>query len=681
MAEFNPKFKTPNDPSYIGFSRETSGKTSLSGLIKDVGSTAIQGINTVDEINTENIKSEITNASVGQADTAAKDATPSTPTETDDGDTTAVDVFGEEKTSASVPEINKGTDRAAKLTQAYKQGKITSTAYWGQMATLSKSLKSRYAGYGDVIDKQFQGVTGQIPANALAESKRKEYLKGVATAASEEKQFNSFIKSNIQYLPADYFDRIKAGKPYTQLETYSAVHKTRSTEHNLNYEKDKLAIAHAQGNLVEEQAVGQAQNALNTRADSILGEVATTELINGIQQAQAKGSQITPQEKEQIRVGFGQLMLKTEQSLEDELRKPSSDGSQTYYSMIKDPGKVKAIKEQALSRLNFVKDLLENDHHGVLGATLNNAKAIQDDATNKLLKSDDFFALADAANKNGGGPLIGEHFADPSFVGARTRAGKALGDLMTAKIAAGKPEPAVEAIKKVMEQPGASPDDKKAQARDVVNRNVSAILSTNATQTSTATAAENLYGKGNSNFLAHLPPSQQTEMYTKLVSEPVTKKMLETKATRPDLWERYKDWAKGSFMALQRTNAASIQEGVQNRENIDIEWDSSTNQFKTKLTAAGKEALRKQQQGTDTFISGFEEAFQGDVEGAVTAMNKQIKVLEGVLKADGSDVTHEMSVLLGAMNISTMTPKQQTLFQKARQAIDLELNPPEPQSK
>lgn len=696
MADFNPRFKAANDPSYIGYSKEGSGKTSLAGLVKDIGSTGILTVNTLDEINQDEIKAQIkagsTDALAGT--TTAAPGAADVPTDTvDEGvaETTSTDtIFGEEKTSASVPEIAQGAKRAEKLTSALKAGKISNTAYWGQMAALSKQLKARYSGYEDVIDKQFQGVTGQIPANALAETKRTEYLKGVATAASDEKQFNSFIKSNIQYLPADYFDRVKAGKPYSQLDTYSYVHKVRSQEHELNYRKDKIAAAHAEGNLQEETAVGEAQNTLNTRADAILGETATVELIDGIRAAQAKGNLVTPQDKEKIRVGYGQLSLKMEQALEDELRKPTSDGKETFYSLIRDPGKVKAIREQAMSRLNFVKQLVEDDHYGVLGSTLNNVKAMQDDATNRLLKEDDYFALADAIVKNGGGPLITEHFADPAFKAFRDRGGAALGRVMTgqavdqmnmAKVAAGKPEPVVEAIKKVWAQPTVPMEEKKAQARGAIEANIRGLVSPNATTVSSATAAENLYGKANSNFLAHFPAAQQNEMYAKLVSEPVTDKMAEVRATRPDLWDRYRDWAKGSFLALQRTNAATIQEGVSQRENIDIEYDSSTNQFKTKLTEKGKEEQRKQLQGTDTFLSGFEEAFTGDTDRAVTNLNKQIKILEKVLKVDGKDVSQEIATLLGVMDINTMTGKQQTFFQRVRQAIDTELNPPEADKK
>lgn len=677
MAEFNPRFKQSNDPSYIGYSKETSGSTAVSGLIKGISGTAITGINTIDEINTENIKAEIAGASVGTGGApspAAPVADPLAGTEEPvDG---AIDVFGEEKNSATVPEIAQGTARGQKLTQAYKQGKISPTAYWGQMAALSKSLKARYAGYSEVIDRQFQGVTGQVPANALAETQRKELLKNAASASSEEKQFNSFIKSNIQYLPADYFDRIKAGKPYSQLETYSAVHKTRSTEHNLNYEKDKLALAHASGNLVEEEAIGQAQNTLNTRADSILSAVATAPLIDAIQQAQAKGATVSPQEKEQIRVSFGQLKLKIEDTLESELRKPTSDGKQTFYSLIRDPGKVKAIKEQALARVNYYQQLIEDNNFGLLGATLNNAKAIQDDATNKLLSSDPYFSLQDAATKNGGGPLLNEHFADQSLVTTKNRAGKAVMDLMMAQIAAGKPKPMVDALKEIMAQP-ISAEDKKAQARGAIQTNITAMISPNATSTSAATAAENLYGKGNANFLAHFPASQQTEMYTKLVSEPVTDKMLNLRSSRPDVWNGYVNWAKGSFLALQRSNAATIQEGVANRENVNVTWDPTTNQFSTELTEAGKADQRRKAGGTDSLISGFERAFAEDTDSAVTAMNKQIKVLEKVLKANGGNVSQEIANLLGTLDIKMMTPKQQTFFQRARQAIDTELNPPE----
>jgi hypothetical protein len=669
MAEFLPPSKGSSDPSYIGFSRETSGNTALPNAIKGVSDLVGTGVRVYDEHIRNKLAVDLKAGVAGVNETVVpKSANEEVQESEDEEEGDAVDLFSTDQTSSN-PDISRGGTQASRLTSAYRQGKLSSTAYWGKMAALSKELKARYPGYADEVDKQFQGHTGQIPANALAASRRKEYTASVASVNSEEKMFNRFVQTNIGYLPADYFQRVKEGNPYDKLEVYETVAKRKARDLENNAIKDNLSIAANQGNLTQENAVGAASDALNSRASAILSNVTSKQLVDKITQAQASGASVSPQELEQVRAAWGLLRIKAEQALEEELRKPNSDGGYTWYSLIKDPSKVKAIREQALQQFDSLQNMLDNKDFGSFAATLNANKAMEASTKNELLKRP-FWRFMDAAASMGNRELLSVMMTKPGFMSTMGQEAKASLDMLTAQMAAGDKTPMATQIQQVQQSTKGNKEDAKRVTREVIANNIVSLTSDKATMSAKEAAAERMFGQGNENILTKVAnTTQRKELYNRMVSPIVTKSMAEVRQTKPELWSNYVNWSKQSFLALQKANIQTMQEGVENRENIDIEW--SGNRFVVKNLQPKKGSL----------ISGVENAMQDTTVMAVSDLNKQIALLEEVLKVDGGDVSAELSTLFGAMGIDTNAQKSPTVYQKARKALDLYLNPPEPEGK
>lgn len=691
MVEFNRGIQVGSDPSYLGYSKERSGDQTVATAIKGIGNLLIQGTVAADEIIQDNIKSDLVSGvqaigeELGGGAGPQQPTPPATATDTEpaggaaDTDGT-VDIFGEDKTSATTnPDIQKNVESARRLTQAYQRGKISQTAYWGKMSTLSKELKARYAGYSEIIDRQFQGVTGQIPATALANARRKEYLGYLSTINEEEKFFSNFTKSNIAYLPPDYYERAKAGNPYTKMEVFERVHRLKSRQLEQDALKDNLAIKTSLGNLSQEEAIGAASDVANTRVNAILADTASQELINQMTSAtrQAASGQVpSPEQTQALRAQFGLFKLQVEQAIEADLRRPTSDGKYTYYSLIKDPAKIKAIKEQAIAPVDNLAKLLEDKDYGLFASALNYSKAAEANTKSTMLK-DPYWRYIGAAKELGGTEVLGEMVWRPEYEKFKNNAVKAGLDMMAGKTVAGVPDPLVNQMQTVNREFKADKEEVKLANRGLIAKEITALVSPNASQTSMSTAAENMFGEGNSNFLLHFEPKRQQELYDRMVAPNVTVAMQKVRETKPQLWDKYREWAKSSFVALQSANASTVQEGFTEREEIKLEWDAKANQFTWTQTAVGAQRERQRAEGTESFISGVEGAFTQDVTTAVRNINRQIKLLEGVLKVDGSDVSKEILTLLSAMNINTLTPKQHTLFQKLRRTLDEAVNPPE----
>ena len=694
MSIFNPNVKTGADPSYLGFSREREGNKSLATAVKGFGSLAIEGIVAADEALTERAKeatqagiADIQNSIIGGTpapDTAAVaavdpiDAFVDETTAPGDGGDDETSVFGGETLSQQGnPEITQGGKEAERLTSAYKAGKISPTMYWGRMMTLSKRLKAQYPGYSDQIDRTFQGSVGQVPANALATAKRKEVTSLASSQNKEEKKFQTFVQQALLkgYLPPDYYKKIEAGQPYSQMEVYEYVRGKAATEFSVNQQKDRLAIATTTGNLVEEDAIGVAQNDLNQVVTSFITDTFNADVVSKIEEAAKKGTAVTPAEKDQLRQAFGILKAKAEQTIEGRMRKPTANGH-TYYSMLKDPGKAKQIKEQALAPLESLEKLLEDDNFGLLAAQVNSTKALKEQA-NLVVLSQPYFATVNAIKENGGGDIIMQQtLTNPAFQKIQDKAVKNVVQMMSSEQAAGIVKPLVNKLAEVKANPRATAGDKSLASRTLIQNTITALTNKKTTQVAQETAAQDAFGDGNANFLSHFSYNQRVEVYGALVNPTVTKSMLEIKARRPELWNNYKNWAESSFIALQKANVASVQEGFSERQNVKVEWDATTNQFKASVTEAGLRDQENRKKNRDSLLSGVERSLSTDVHNAVVDLNRGIKSLELILKEDGGDVSGRVLQLLQSAGLDTKKPHEQTFFSKAREAIDNALNPP-----
>lgn len=676
MAKFNPDIPRSNDPSYLGYSRESSGDDSSAALIKGLAGTALSGVKYADEVITENAKTDVSESVAAELNSMLPGA-PGTAEDQGQAEGASnveeVDVFGEEKTQATVPEINRGRANAERLTKAYKQGRLTPTYYWGRMAAKAKELKARYPGYTDVIDKQFQGLTGQIPANALANAKRKEVTDHLAKVNLEEKAFQGLVKQKwVQgHLPADYWERVKSGDPYTKLEVYEFIQRGEAREADQAQVKTALSIRKDAGDVVKDEAIGAASDRVNTIATATLSNSFNQKLVDSITESitqAGKGKLPTPEEKQALRAQFGLLKAQIRQKQIAAMNAADPSGK-TYNSLIDDPAKIKAILENGLAEVNVLEDLLENEDYGLFSMTLNNIKAREEDTKNTVLSKAPIYGYIGAIKSTGGAELAADVILRTETQAVIGRANQSMVQSIAAATIAGEnKEPLSMSMQSVNRSAKGSKEQRAGTQRSLLENNIKIMTSPKTTETAMANAAEVMFGEGNRNFLLHFAgqPQQQRTVYDKMVSPHVTEAMKKLRTTQPKLWDRYKDWAKESFVALQATAISTVQEGFEERPDVSLTWDPQANQFIPKLSARGQ----RRATGQGTLIETFEAQLDTNVTEAVNNLNRQIKLLENILKVDGTDVTQEISVLLGAAGINPKAEKTPTVFSKAREAVN-----------
>lgn len=689
MAKFNPEVPETNDPSYLTYSNKTSGDQSLATLFSGLGDTFGKAVKAFDEDRQEAIKAEVSggvedvNQSLLQVLGTTEEAenqdeenyTPSTEeAEEFGGETNAADVAAFNAT----PDGRAAVENARRLTRARQDGRVTDVDYWMRMEAQAKKLKARYPGYSAIIDRQFQGITGAIPANAYVQAQRRQYNATLTQATKEEKEWRTYVKSNEQYLPPDYYTRIQQGNPYTQLEVQERVRRLKTRDYQFKTEENEHNRKVREGNANKEDSIGIASDKTGAYVDQIINDSIAPykDLAPLLKKAQTDAKSLTPQEKAALTQKFGELRYAAEEGIEKILRDPWDDGKTTYYNMIDDPSKIKAIKEQALSRIDSIQKLISDNDFGILNSVSTYNKAIQSDATKKLLESHNYWGLVNAAKELGGGETLNQLFLNQKYVDMQSDAAKAFLDISLVKTVTGQTTSTEETIKKMRDDAkkvGVNANDQRRMFRQEIDNKVALLMSPEAPIQSWQAAATSLYGQKNRNFLSSVASAQRHDWYMKLTSPQVTARMQELGKTDPSVYNDYKAWAKKSFVDLNRDLAAGVQEGVVFRENIDIEYDPKSNHFGVTTTRQGANRAVERSSGSDSlvgsFIKGIEEGLEETSITAVDKLNRQIDNLKPILKEEGKDINEELAKLFHGMGINTDAPKAKTMFQKIRSSI------------
>ena len=670
MANFIPQQQRSSDPSYIGYSRQTSGDRSSAALVRGLGSLFLGGVQLADESIKANIKEDL-NAGVLDVNESILPEDATIDEESTD-DTTTIDIFQETKTQATGPGVqgSQAKAQASKLTRAFRAGRITPAYYWGQMSKLSRELKTRYPGYESNIDRQFQGITGQIPANALANARRKEYTSHLSKVNEEEKHFQSLIRQQWvqEYLPVDYWERQSAGDPYTKLEVYKFINDGRRVEAELSSEKARLSLAKERGNLVQEEALGAAINRVNTISGTVLNSTFGQGIVRNIQDAvrrQGRGIQMSPEEKNTLRTQFAQLRAQIRQKQIAALNAPDQLGN-TYNSLISDPSKTKTILEQGQQELNVLENLLNDEDFGLFAATLNHIKARREDYTNQVL-SVPFFGYAEGIKEVAGTEIFDQLSMNTSFQKQMHEANQTLMDIVAAKTITGDTSSLESEIEKTVSAAKGGNEQKAILTRGLIEQSVTALSSPSTVEQARVTAAEKMFGQGNQNFLLRFSGNsrQMNAVYRTMISAQVTATMSAVAETRSDLWNKYVNWAKGSFMAMQHGNISGVVEGLTEREDTNISWDGDNKRFVFSLTERG----RQRRKASEDNLVNLENYFNTNIERAVDSLNDQISLLSAIIELDGGNVEEELSVLLGSSGVMMPNKKEATFFASLRDKL------------
>jgi hypothetical protein len=723
LAKFNPSLPKSGEPSYLSHSKETSGDKSLATLVAGLGGLAITGMGVYDEeekkavtkeaeavatktrddetrlLQEDNARlrgetSSLTGTPVPSVDAGTAPATPpaaeptidpkipatANPADAPGPDYDERSLFSEDLLSGqNLPEpIKKEIGDMSRYGKGVAAGKMRYTDYTGRMDAKAKELINRYPRHAEEIRKAFQSVTGQDPANANAAAVRHENTQLLAERSAQANKHETWIRSlaDSGLLPKDYHEKARQGTPYPDAYLEHYANDKVAKEREVRSEKAQLELDKERGQLNQQKTNRAITKGLGYVVSGKMNDVFNQDVMAKIVEYGKKGVNATPQEKAQLTQGIAFMELDLRKAIAEEWMKPTRNG-ETYASLLDDPKKQQEMTEAALEPFRIYKQFLDDGNYGLLTAAKRANEAIGQSEQFMLLQQPAMRTL-EGIGRVGPAAVETLRVATTNNESWTKTLNKDLQLYLQNKFAEtvngmpNKDTALVGASEWILKFPEATDNEKRSALNALPNGNLNILMAPNVPAQSQDAAVENLYGFDNQKYIEKLKTSEdKIGMFNKLFRTPVTKKMLEIRQRNPQAWDQYVEALKTSFIAVQQSNIATVQEGYSERGDISVTQNKESGEFEFKITTGPQAGKRI----NETISGGPEAAMSNEVKNSVRSVNNAIRMVKEVVKEGGGDPEKAVKELLDAAGLDPKRPRTKTLWNKIRGAIANELDP------
>lgn len=661
MVDFNKTPNPSNDPSYMGYSQGTDRPTPnrvFGSLFEGIGATVASAVNQKDKDNLKAISDELY---------AGVDAIRGA-----QGVDTAVQTEGIlHQTNRETPEaVNAATGQINRLTEAFQAGKISDTSYWAKVESLTRSVRAKYPGYREEIDKTVAGITGSIPANALRRSILEDLQKAEAKAESASSKWDTWERSNLEWIALvapDYFIKKNQGTPYSKDYILNAVAQKQASVKAIENGNKELSYAESVGKLTENQASSAATNAAETFVWNALDTAKKITLSNGmtftdaIDQSISTGKPLSPELHQEILGQLNNLEAQVNLGISKVFSQKDQQTGKSYSEFMRgDVTKLGNIKQQAMAPITALKQALATGDLAVAKYYSNLTTSMTNQKTADILgRSPTIQTIAGLSNIQGAQNVI------PMLISAKypeflDQAMKDVVDINTVRTVTGD-QNVDSAIAAVNKQTNGNPGANKA-----VLDNVSNLL--NDPKTTGQAFTQLAKSTFTSNFLEQIQannPDTVINVYRKMISPAVQKKMEEVKQTQPEVYKAYTQWAVQNLGSLFRKELSDLQQGVESVPYLEVHYDQKNAQFIHEVNAQGQKLLDQPALGFGSYIKQQIRT----TEKSIDTVNEILQTVTPILKTNGQDVPAALDTLFRDMGVNPNAKKQSSIVGKMHRAL------------
>lgn len=676
MAKFTQDVRPTNDPSYIGASKEPDRihpNKSLGILFDGIGE-AIGGVaNVLDNENQVNISKELYEGVDPIRNAQGVDTAIAV-----DGDLwgagrqgTREVVTGAERyplTRLNKPPNADIMDRSvATLTEAWRQGKVSDTAYYSRLESLSRQVRSRYPGYREVIDQKIQQITGVNPANALRREVLQEYQLKAQEARKGMDDEQKFYERHIEDLPADFERRKAAGNPYSYAEVRQYVGEKVRERQEVTDIKNDLELKSKRKALSKEEAVEGTRDIVDKLSNRLFRESSTAagwkDFETKVFEASKDGRKLTPEQQAQFETELNRFKTAYELAFDNEISR-TDKGGRSLRAHIGDETEVKKLRDGYMARWESMKSMLLDGQMGLFGAAQRAIEAEQSYTYRKLVPSG---SLLDKLTVIGRVP--GGKEAAAALMTRQEIFGPLLDTILNTQVAdriAGKGSftSQLDELRKVKGK-GASNQFSKA-----IDEAVRGVVDPGSAEVRQG-HAKALYGPAETGTLDKFQPDDQVKVFTRMVNPRITQALKDD----PESFKLYSQWADKQFSALMTTQMRMVKDTNANAGLYNIQWDPKTKQFLPELTPAGQQMLADAKAGklmaAGRHFIGIAgqpnyQAMMGRDWDVLTQLNDGIRGFGSVAEANGKPLDKE--IMRKMDEVAPSAPKE-SFFDKAWNSI------------
>ena len=661
MVDFNKTPNPSNDPSYMGYSQGTDRPTPnrvFGSLFEGIGATVANEVNQKDKDNLKAISDELY---------AGVDAIRGA-----QGVDTAVQNDGIiHQTNRETPEaVTSATGQINRLTEAFQAGKISDTSYWAKVESLTKGVRAKYPGYREEIDKTVAGITGSIPANALRRSVLEDLQKAEAKAESSVNKWDTWERSNLEWIALvapDYFVKKNQGTPYSKDYILNAVAQKQASVKAIENGNKELSYAESVGKLTENQASSAATNAAETFVWNALDTAKKITLSNGmtftdaIDQSISTGKPLSPELHQEILGQLNNLEAQVNMGVSKVFSQKDQQTGKSYSEFMRgDVTKLGNIKQNAMAPIQALKQALATGDLATAKYYSNITTSMTNQKTADILgRSPTIQTIAGLANIQGAQNVIPMLISasNPKFL---DQAMKDVVDINTVRTVTGD-QNVDSAIAAVNKQTNGNPGANKAVLDNVTN-----LL--NDPKTTGQAFAQLAKSTFTSNFLQQLQsnnPDTVINVYKKMISPAVQRKMEELKGSNPEVYKAYSQWAVQNAGSLFRKEFSDLQQGVESVPYLEVHFDQKNSQFTYKVNEQGQKLLNQPALGFGSIVSNQ----IGTTIKSIKTVNDLLQTVTPILKTNGQEVPAALDTLFRDMGVNPNAKKQSSIVGKMHRAL------------
>lgn len=648
MAEINVGVNKTNDPSYLNSSQGTDraslqplakdvdlnlkiyqpdykANTSAGQAIKGIGDIFEAGVKLTDQVITKKASDTLTKGIDEIRDSFGVAAAADQST----GIARAVAAGGAEGVAPAndkAPQpvaINRLGNKVEGLTEAYRQGGLSNSAYYAKLEAFVRETKAQFPGYNEQIDQIVSSKVGTTPANALRASLLNdvEALQRKVGASADAFSKYETAKADIIHQPHLWpnYEQLKAeGRAPSPDEIRLKVGQYEASIAQMDYKLKRIAVGDAGNRLIQEETyeVGL-QKASEVSRQTVLG-ITNNMGIKNVSDLRAyvedvrsgRRKEPTPDELGQLTSMGAILEQRVHAQMEQFGNTKINDKGETYVSRLRDPQKWAQLKEVAVGDVKTMIDGIVKGEHSLVASTAAWVKANEAQADKRMSMNMPNGDIVTQVRKRFGENALAEMISRDKVFAS---------DTMTVLEQAGwvsmsKGEPAEQVVSKL------SADDPSGVASwRYIKQSAATVANVDklADKTVADGAFKSLFGPGNDTLMARagtISHAAQVGMFTDMVSPQMTAAV--AKRSKADQ-TMYAEWATNSFASLFETQAREVNQTAQNFKingNLTLKFNPASNNFEYEgsfRSPAGIVAnANKRLQGLNSAINSMKDVFK-----------------------------------------------------------------------
>jgi hypothetical protein len=680
MAEINVGVNKTNDPSYLNSSQGTD-RASLQPLasvpdlnlkiyqpdhkvdrsagtaVKGLGDIFEAGVKLTDQIITKKASDVLSKGideirdSFGVAQAAAQSS--------DIGKATEQGTPLNADTTANQPiALNRLGNKVEGLTEAYRQGGLSNSAYYAKLEAFVRETKAQFGGaYNDQIDSIVSSKVGTTPANALRASLQADVAAVQDKVQKSTDKWTSYENQNTQYIHTVWpnYEQLKAeGRAPNRLEVEAAVGKLQASDYAMDSKLKRLSLGKAGDSAVGDQAYDLAlQKASEISRNVIIGTTNTmgiktsADLMKYMADVRAGTRKPpTPDEKELLTGMFATLKQNASAEFDKFANTPlSGNTTETLASKLRDPARLAAAKQVALADIGTIEDGLLNEKHGLVFDTIRSNKANDAQADRNLSINMPNADIAGALRRK-----LGNDMLTTLAINDKIGVGQDLiyGLRQAGWVSLDGKRPAHETISKLSQD-----DPSGVASKQYINDAKQFVIQQEKLSDKTLgdRAFLSLFGPGNTTLVDSFKGKTQVAVFTDMASTEMTKAVQKRSKEDQSL---YVNWVNDGFISVFATQAMGANQSAANYKingNLTLKFDPNSGNF------------RYEGKGPPGILNNANASLQ--------PLNTAINTMKEVFKMQGKAPLDEVYRLLPVMGIEPGSP-----IYKAIQDEYIRANPP-----